>query len=103
VHEGGYGVTVTDDGVFVFTRPDRKRIPEGCRVPAADEAERFRGIVAAEGFRGIVAQLNPDRRAKIDANTSRCKWLGERMGYSAAIEAMQFREINAATTAVAPS
>ena len=28
VHEGGFGVTVTDDGVFVFTRPDGKRIPE---------------------------------------------------------------------------
>jgi hypothetical protein len=28
----------------------------------------------------------------IDANTSRCKWLGERMDYSTAIEGMQFRE-----------
>jgi hypothetical protein len=38
---------------------------------------------------------------KIDANTSRCKWLGERMDYSSAIEAMQFREINAANVAAA--
>ena len=119
VHENGFGVTVTDDGVFVFTRPDGKRIPEsGSAVriaPQIDETERFRGIVggerfqgpaeddgfrgtvAAEGFRGIVARLNPDPDVKIDAQTSRCKWLGERMDYSMAIETMQFREINAAT------
>ncbi|HUO67993.1 MAG TPA: DUF222 domain-containing protein [Gammaproteobacteria bacterium] len=97
VHEGGFGVTVTDDGVFVFTRPDGTRIPESGSMriaPRIDETERFRGIVA---------RLNPDPNVKIDANTSRCKWLGERMDYSAAIEAMQFREINATTTAVAPS
>ena len=48
VHEGGFGVTVTDDGVFVFTRPDGKRIPECGRRSLApqSEAARFRGIVA---------------------------------------------------------
>ena len=96
VHEGGFGVTVTDDGVFVFTRPDGKRIPDSGSTmrtgPRLDETERFRGIVA---------RLNPDLDLKIDATTSRCKWLGERMDYSAAIEAMQFREINAANAAAA--
>jgi hypothetical protein len=29
VHEGGFGLTATDDGLFVFTRPDGRRIPEG--------------------------------------------------------------------------
>src|SRR5512138_2848811 len=28
LHEGGFGVTATDDGVFAFTRPDGSRIPE---------------------------------------------------------------------------
>ena len=96
VHEGGFGVTVTDDGMFVFTRPNGKRIPESGSAmraaPRIDETERFRGIVA---------QLNPDPNLQIDAKTSRCKWLGERMDYSTAIEAMQFRENNAAAAATA--
>jgi hypothetical protein len=42
--------------------------------------------------------------SEIDANTSRCKWLGERMDYSLVIESMQFREANAAIpTSAAPS
>jgi hypothetical protein len=40
---------------------------------------------------------------KIDANTSRCKWLGERMDYSTAIESMQFREEAARAKTAAPS
>ncbi len=114
VHEGGFGVTVTDDGVFVFTRPDGKRIPECGPEQRAGDATRFRGIVAAERFRGIVPtdaetgdsatsssnnsiqfhadRLNPDPQVNIDATTSRCKWLGERMDYSWVIESMQFRE-----------
>ena len=127
VHEGGFGVTATDDGVFVFTRPDGRRIPESGPRPAIDgtidSAERFRGIVGADRsgldrFRGIVAsappmgdaglaafeealrfhtqRLNPDPELKIDAGTSRCQWLGERMDYSMAIEGMQFREEAAA-------
>ena len=116
VHEGGFGVTVTDDGVFVFTRPDGKRIPESGSAPtiatAIDEAGRFRGIVdvqgfrgfvGAKGFRGIVERLNPDPNLEIDATTSRCKWLGERMDYSLAIEAIQFREQAAAAGSGAES
>ncbi len=127
VHEGGFGVTVTDDGLFVFTRPNGKRIPDS--GSARTMAERFRGIsgtgrsreiVEAERFRGIVSpdaetsdtpiqfhieRLDPGPGVNIDAKTSRCKWLGERMDYSLAIEAMQFRELNRATAAApaAPS
>jgi hypothetical protein len=96
VHEGAFGVAVTDDGVFVFTRPDGKRIPESGsahRIPQSiGDAGRFRGIVESPNV-------------KIDANTSRCKWLGERMNYSMAIESMQFREAAAstATAGAAPS
>jgi hypothetical protein len=83
VHEGGFGVTVTDDGVFVFTRPDGKRIPESGSRPTVDgtidSAERFRGIVAsgsridgagpmdAERFRGIVASAPPIGDAGLEA------------------------------------
>jgi hypothetical protein len=121
LHEGGFGVTVTDDGVFVFTRPDGSRIPE-CGTapkPAPKESQggRFRGIVAAEppqmgdaglevfeaALRSHFERLNPDPSLKIDAKTSRCQWLGEPMDYSMAIESMQFREEAAKTAAVAPS
>jgi hypothetical protein len=47
--------------------------------------------VDADRFRGI----------HIDASTSCCKWLGERMDYSLAIESMQFREAAAAAAATA--
>jgi hypothetical protein len=112
VHEGRFGVTVTDDGVFVFTRPDGTRIPESGPRPRIDTAERFRGIVAAlpetgdaglatfeETLRYDIERLNPDPQLKIDASTSRCKWLGEQMDYSTAIEGMQFREEAAAKAA----
>ncbi|HUL82424.1 MAG TPA: hypothetical protein VL131_09780, partial [Gammaproteobacteria bacterium] len=78
LHEGGFGVAVTDDGLLVFTRPDGSRIPDCGTAPKPSETGRFRGIV------------DPD--SKIDAGTARCKWLGERMDYSMAIESMQFRE-----------
>ena len=41
-------------------------------------------------------RLNPDGERKIDAKTSRCKWLGESMDYNTAIEGMQYREAMAA-------
>ena len=108
VHEGGFGVTVTDDGVFVFTRPDGRRIPDSGSAPRIGQGERFRGIGDEERFPGIVAfeesirfhaeRLNPGPNVKIDASTSRCKWLGERMDYSSAIESMQVREAAAPMT-----
>jgi hypothetical protein len=36
--------------------------------------------------------LNHEAGLAINAETSRCQWLGERMDYSMAIEAMQFLE-----------
>ena len=96
VHEGGFGLRVTDDGVFVFTRPD------GARV--AENGERcFRGSVVAarepdasfeETLR--IHVLNLEAGFAIDAKTSRCRWLGESMDYSQAIEGMQFLRDRAA-------
>jgi len=103
IHEGGFGVTATDDGLFVFTRPDGRRIPDAgfsqhdCRQHGA---ECFRGNnsgVTRSGpptddsstaLRAHLQRLAPDLH--IDASTSRCRWLGERMDYSLAIEGMQF-------------
>jgi hypothetical protein len=110
VHEGGFDVRVTDDGLFVFLRPDGSRIPE-CGPAPRIESERFRGIVAdppplgdasLEAFEAALrfhcGRLNPDPESKIDAKTSRCKWLGESMDYNTAVEGMQYREAMAART-----
>ena len=87
---GGFGLSVTDDGVFVFTRPD------GTRVAKNDE-RCFRGSVAAASepdasFEDTLRLhvLNLEAGLAIDAKTSRCRWLGESMDYSQAIEGMQF-------------
>lgn len=81
VHEGGFGVTATDDGLFVFTRPDGRRIP--------DAGTRFRGIVSSEEPIPRICELNREAGLQIDANTGRCRWLGETMDYSLAIEGIQ--------------
>jgi hypothetical protein len=75
VHEGGFGVRVTDDGVLVFTRPDGSRVGANGSVSA-----RLRGDVAA-----LVAR-NAERGVVIDDRTARCKWLGEQMDYGLAVE-----------------
>ena len=112
VHEGGFGIATTDDGVFVFTRPDGRRIPECGRNPCtASEPKRFSGSAPApasrapdgmlqmtsfeDALRFQIERLNPG--VSIDAHTSRCKWLGERMNYDMAIEGMQFRDGRAST------
>jgi len=137
LHEGGFGVTATDDGVFVFTRPDGSRIPDCGTAPKQTQSRRFRGIVCAdvptvgdaaldapalddasfaasaldnaalEAFDAAVRfhgeRLNAGSDSKIDASTARCRWLGERMDYSAAIESMQFRDNTAPARTAAPS
>jgi len=89
VHEGGFDLRVTDDGVFVFTRPDGVRVSE-------NGEQCFRGSVVAarepdasfeETLR--IHVLNLEAGLSIDAKTSRCRWLGESMDYSQAIEGMQ--------------
>ena len=126
LHEGGFGVTATDDGVFVFTRPDGSRIADCGTVPTETESRRFRGIVRAgaassddatleapalddaalDAFDAAIRhhrrRLHSASGPQIDANTARCKWLGEPMDYSTAIESMQFRE-EAARATPAPS
>jgi hypothetical protein len=93
VHEGGFGLAVTDDGVFVFTRPDCSRIADA--GTALDK--RFRG----NNSERALESLNLSAGLTIDARTSRCRWLGERMDYSLVIEGLRWREANAAARCVA--
>lgn len=88
VHEGGFGLSVTDDGLFVFTRPDGRPVE-------ANGARRFSGNVVPLG------ELSREAGLDIDARTSRCRWLGEPMDYSMAIEAMQWLEQRAREAAAA--
>jgi hypothetical protein len=108
VHEGGYGLTRTDDGVFVFTRPDGRRITEcGPAFGPVPGAGSFRGNFAEpepqadvdgdpslgsfeQALRFHLRRLDPS--LQIDAQTSRCRWLGERMDYSLAVEGLQWHD-----------
>jgi hypothetical protein len=137
VHEGGYGVRTTDDGLFVFSAPDGRRIPESgapfpviprrvmesfsgnncSRAPeSASEgtgAACFRGNISSlgrvraqppdgdAGLRAILQRLAP--KLHIDAQTSRCRWLGEPMDYNHAVEAMQFLRDRAESRGREPS
>ncbi len=97
VHEGGYGLTATDDGLFVFTRPNGLRVEE-------NGAHCFRGNIlptVPSTYRGFEDSLRDylqkhEPELKITPQTSRCQWRGESMDYSQAIEAMQFLEHKAA-------
>ncbi len=103
VHEGGYGLTATDDGLFIFTRPDGRRVE-------ANGAHCFRGnispLVPSSAYRGFEDSLRDYLRKHepgllITPETGRCQWHGESMDYSQAIEAMQFLEHKAADVAEA--
>jgi hypothetical protein len=74
VHEGGFRVLRTDDGVFVFRRPDGKAV----RTDFAT-GRRFRGSVLAE--------VNAQRDIRITPTTL-SRWRGEAMDYSLAIDAL---------------
>ncbi len=76
VHEGGFGVRATDDGLFVFSRPDGTPVSE-----AGGTSPRFRGNASARGL----AELNAVRGIAIDTETARCKWDGSRLDYGLAI------------------
>jgi uncharacterized protein DUF222 len=87
VHEGGYGVRRTDDGLFVFTKPDGTRVPEnGVKCFRGDNSTPL----PEASLSGYLKTHDPG--LSITADTSRCHWGGESMDYSQAIEAMQFLE-----------
>jgi hypothetical protein len=97
VRTGGYGPRRTDDGLFIFTRPNGTRIE-------ANGAKRFRGNIrppVPSTYRGFEDSLRAYLRKHelgltITAETSRCQSHGENIDYSQAIEAMQLLEHEAA-------
>jgi hypothetical protein len=97
VHEGGYGLRRTDDGLFIFTRPNGTRIEE-------NGAKCFRGNIlpplppSNSSFEDCLQDYlkKHEPRLAITPETSRCQWRGESMDYSQAIEAMQFLDDKAA-------
>ncbi len=74
VHEGGFGLTATDDGVFIFTRPDGSRIYD----------------VGPETAGAVLPLFEANRQSglDIDAETAGCRWQGETMDYFMAAEAI---------------
>jgi len=78
VHEGGFGLRATDDGIFVFTRPN------GTRIAAVGTARP--GAVLP------LFELNREREITIDADTARCGWHGETMDYGLAAEAIYYAD-----------
>ncbi|HYD49684.1 MAG TPA: DUF222 domain-containing protein, partial [Terriglobales bacterium] len=90
VHEGGYGLAVTDDGLFAFTRPNGKRVEENGAQCFSGNISRLRPSYGGFEESLRIHMLNREANLKITADTGRCQWRGERMDYSQAIEGMQF-------------
>jgi hypothetical protein len=81
VHEGGFGMRTTDDGAFVFTRPDGSR-----EEPNGSLQVRFRGSAATSYELDRLFEENLSRGVRIDGQTARCNWVGDRMDYGLAVE-----------------
>jgi len=80
LHEGGFGLARGADATRVFRRPDGARIPS---APLAD------AILAGPG---TLEAPNEAAGLEIDERTAACRWLGERMGSSPAVEGGMPRE-----------
>lgn len=85
VHEGGYGVRMTDKGMPKFTDPTGRTIPQAAET-------RFRGNVVALRRRNDRAGL------EITPDTAIPLWEGEKMDDSMAVEALLWLESSALTT-----
>jgi hypothetical protein len=81
-------VCYADEGQFIFTDP------QGRRIPAHGRHEKcFRGIIS--GSAALTAAYTTHGIA-IDAATIRSRWRGESLDYDQAIDAMQYRSSVAA-------
>ncbi len=100
VHEGGYGLKATDDGLFVFTRPDGRRVePNGrhCFRGNISPLSRPAENTFDDGLETYLRKHEPG--LSITSETARCQWSGGTMDYSQAIEAMQLLETRAGDVA----
>jgi hypothetical protein len=75
VHEGGYRIEVTDDGVFRFLDPEGAQVSEDFAV-----AGRFRGIA--------IGDFNRERGIHVTPASIVTRWQGERMDYSMAMDGL---------------
>ena len=82
VHEGGFGIQVLDDGALRFLRPDRQRIASA----GSNEDEIYGDWRELEDEHGRLG-------LHIDSRTGVSRWLGERMDYNVAIEALLRRDL----------
>jgi len=83
VHEGGFGLRVTDDGLFVFSTPD------GSRLAGAGQLDRHLGLLDDHppAVLSIMA-LNRELNLDIDERTASSRWSGEPMDYGWTTEAL---------------
>lgn len=89
VHEGGYRIEVTDDGVFRFLDPAGVPVNEDFAVSG-----RFRGIA--------IAGFNRERGITVAPDTVVTRWQGETMDYSMAMDAMLAARERVRERAMAP-
>jgi len=75
VHEGGYRIEVTDDGVFRFLDPAGMSVSEDFAIKG-----RFRGIA--------IGEFNRERGIEVAPSTIVTRWQGERMDYSMAMDGL---------------
>jgi hypothetical protein len=105
IHEGGFGLLALDDAperdgdvsardMFVFTRPDGTRIERNGRICFSGNNFVWRDGVS----RPAVFAVNHQAGLAIDWRTSRCQWLGERMDYGLAVQALIQRRDSAVIT-----
>jgi hypothetical protein len=75
LHEGGYGLQVTDDGALIFTRPNGRRVPSAPRRPVLN-------------IDPVAALARDHRRLGVSAETHRCHWDGKPPDYGLAIDVL---------------
>jgi hypothetical protein len=95
LHEGGFRIERTDDGVFRFLKPDGEPV-----VSRRDFDSRLRGVVPSPKGQGqdvvaneavapdAIEKINADRGIAIGPNTIVTRWLGEPMDLSLVMDAM---------------
>jgi hypothetical protein len=88
VHEGGFGLRVTDDGLFVFSKPDGTRLADAGRLDRHLEllhqhAEKScsGNISAGEPATLPLAALNREQGLEVDRHTAESRWIGDPMDY----------------------
>jgi hypothetical protein len=93
VHEGGFGLRVTDDGLVVFLKPDGTRLAEAGRLDRhldlldrLDPEKCFGGSITTDKAPFPLVALNRKQGLEIDEQTAKSRWIGDPMDYGWATE-----------------